>query len=122
MGKGMKAGKKKPPGGGGGKNAQAEQMRQLQLMQEQMEAVQAEIETKETTATAGGGAVSATVNGKKELVAINIDPEVIDKDDPETLQDLVLVAVNEAYRQMEELSNSEMEKVTGGFGLPSGFM
>jgi DNA-binding YbaB/EbfC family protein len=120
MGKGMKAGKKKRPSGGGagGGAGRAEQLRQLQMMQAQMEAIQAEIEEKEVETTAGGGAVAVKVNGKKEVVSISIDPEVIDKDDPETLQDLIIVAVNEALRQIEEISQTEMGKVTGGLGLP----
>jgi DNA-binding YbaB/EbfC family protein len=97
-------------------------MRQLQMMQSQMEAIQAEIDEKEVEATAGGGAVAVKANGKKEIVSILIDPEVIDKDDPETLQDLVLVAVNEALRQIDELTSSEMDKLTGGLGLPPGIM
>jgi DNA-binding YbaB/EbfC family protein len=119
MGKGMKAGKRKPPGGGAkGMNNQAEQMRHLQAMQSRMDEMQAELETKEAEATAGGGAVAVKVNGKKELVSVKIDPEVMDRDDPEMLQDLIIVAVNEAMRQIEEISQAEMEKVTGGMNLP----
>ncbi|MDR2487349.1 MAG: YbaB/EbfC family nucleoid-associated protein, partial [Clostridiales Family XIII bacterium] len=82
------------------------------------EDVQAEIDKKEATATAGGGAVEVTANGKKEIVSVKIDPDVMDKDDPEMLQDLIIVAVNEALRQIEEISQAEMEKVTGGLNLP----
>jgi len=123
MGKGMKAGRKKPQGGGGAprggaQRQQAQQIQQLQAMQQQMDEVQAEIETKEATTTAGGGAVEVTVNGKKELVSVTIDPDVMDKDDPEMLQDLIIVAVNEGLRQIDEISQAEMEKVTGGLNLP----
>lgn len=123
MGKGMKAGRKKAPsmGGGsrgGGGQSQAQQMQQLQAMQRQMDEVQAEIELKEVETTAGGGAVAVKVNGKKELVSVSIDPDVMDKDDPEMLQDLIIVAVNEGLRQIEEISKSEMEKLTGGLNLP----
>jgi DNA-binding YbaB/EbfC family protein len=121
MGKGMKAGKRKSIGGGGGKGMQAQQAQQiqrLQAMQEQMDEVQAEIEKKEVETTAGGGAVAVKVNGKKELVSVKIDPDVMDKDDPEMLQDLIIVAVNEGLRQIQEISDSEMEKVTGGLNLP----
>jgi DNA-binding YbaB/EbfC family protein len=122
----MKAGRKKPHGGsgggGGGRKAmqmqQAQQMQQLAAMQAQMDAVQEEIEKKEIETTAGGGAVAIKVNGKKELISVKIDPDVMDKDDPEMLQDLIIVAVNEAIRQVEEISQSEMEKVTGGLNLP----
>ncbi|MDR0854096.1 MAG: YbaB/EbfC family nucleoid-associated protein [Clostridiales Family XIII bacterium] len=98
------------------------QMKQIQAMQEEMAKVQAEIDEKEVEATAGGGAVSVRANGKKEIVAITIDPDVMDKDDTEMLQDLIIVAVNEALRQIEEISSSEMAKLTGGLGLPEGLI
>jgi len=130
MGKGMKAGKKKSGGGGGGGHGgfrpgstgggQAAQMRQLQAMQAEMERVQEELDAKEVETTAGGGAVAVRVNGKKEVLSIKIDPDVMDKEDPEMLEDLILVAVNEALRQIEEMSQSEMSKLTGGLGLPGG--
>ena len=130
MGKGMKAGKKKAPGGGGfkgggmmgGAGAQAAQMKQLQAMQAEMAKMQEELEGKEVETTAGGGAVAVTVNGKKELVSIKIDPDVMDKEDPEMLQDLILVAVNEGLRQIEEMSQADMGKLTGGLGLPEGLL
>lgn len=118
MGKGMRAGKKpknKQPGMGGGKDMQ-KQLRQLQAMQAEMEQVQAELAEKEITSTAGGGAVEVTVNGNKEITKLKIDKDVVDPDDVEMLQDLVTAAVNEAMRQMEELSETEMNKVTGGLG------
>ncbi|MDR2157405.1 MAG: YbaB/EbfC family nucleoid-associated protein [Clostridiales Family XIII bacterium] len=97
---------------------QEKQLRQLQAMQQQMDDVQTEIEKKEVETTAGGGAVAVRINGKKELISVAIDPEVMDRDDPEMLQDLIIVAVNEGIRQIEEISKSEMEKVTGGLNLP----
>jgi DNA-binding YbaB/EbfC family protein len=123
MGKGMKAGRKKPMGGGGGapkgmQMQQQQQLAQIQAMQREMEAVQEEVEKKEVTTTAGGGAVEITANGRKELVSVKIDPDVMDPDDPDMLQDLIIVAVNEALRQIEEISAAEMEKVTGGINLP----
>ena len=132
MGKGMKAGKRKSGGGGGGGGGyggfrpgaqgggQAAQMRQLQAMQAEMERVQEELDAKEVETTAGGGAVAVRVNGKKEVLSIKIDPDVMDKEDPEMLQDLILVAVNEGLRQVEEMSQQEMGKLTGGLGLPGG--
>ena len=128
MGKGMKAGKKKSGGGGGGGGfrpgpgggSQAQQMRQIQAMQAEMERVQEELDAKEVETTAGGGAVAVRVNGKKEVLSIKIDPDVMDKEDPEMLEDLILVAVNEGLRQIEEMSQSEMGKLTGGLGLPGG--
>ena len=115
MGKGMRAGKK--PGGAGQASMQ-KQMQQVQAMQKKMEEVQAELDLREVTATAGGGAVSITVNGKKELTKVEIKPEVMDPDDVEMLQDLIIVAVNEGIRQIEEISSSEMGKLTGGLGIP----
>ncbi|MDR1797301.1 MAG: YbaB/EbfC family nucleoid-associated protein [Clostridiales Family XIII bacterium] len=108
--------------GGGGGAAQAAQMRQLRQMQEEMAKMQEELEQQEVETTAGGGAVSVKVNGKKELVSITIDPDVMDKDDPEMLQDLILVAVNEGLRQIEELSQKGMSELTGGLNLPEGLL
>ena len=93
-------------------------MKQAQKMQKQMEEAQAALETKELTATAGGGMVEVVITGKKEIKSIKIKPEVVDADDVETLEDLVLVAVNEAIRQADELSQKEMGRLTGG--LPTG--
>lgn len=115
MGKGMRAGKKS--GGGGGGNMQ-KQMQQMQQMQRRMEEIQAELETKEVEATAGGGAVSVTANGKKEIVKVTIKPEVVDPDDVEMLQDLIMVAANEALRQIEEMTQNEMSRLTGGLSIP----
>lgn len=112
----MRAGKKPKIGGGGG-NMQ-KQLQQMQAMQRQMEQMQAELEEKEITTTSGGGAVSVTVNGKKEIVNLTLDKDVVDPDDVEMLQDLVTAAVNEAMRQIDEMSNAEMSKLTGGLGIP----
>ena len=117
MGKGMRAGKRPKPQGMGGGNMQ-KQLQQMQAMQKQMEQVQAELEEKEITTTAGGGAVSVTANGKREIVNLTLDKDVVDPDDVEMLQDLVIAAVNEAMRQVEEMSNEEMGKVTGGLNIP----
>ena len=114
MGRGMRAGKK-PSGGGGGMQ---KQLQQMQAMQRKMEMMQAEIEQKEVTTTAGGGAVTAVINGKKEIVKPDLKPEVVDADDIEMLQDLIIVAVNEGLRQIDEISNAEMSKLTGGLGIP----
>lgn len=115
MGKGMRAGKKpKAPGAG----SMQKQLQQMQAMQRQMEQMQAELEEKEITTTSGGGAVSVTVNGKKEIVSLNIDKDVVDPDDVEMLQDLVVAAVNEAMRQIDDISNAEMGKLTGGLNIP----
>ena len=87
-------------------------------MQENMQKMQAELEAKEYTAQAGGGVVSATVNGKRELLSITIDPEAVDPDDVEMLQDMIVAAVNEAIRACSTDAASSMEKLTGGLGLP----
>ena len=120
MGKGMKAGKKPKNRQGGGGDMQ-KQLKQLQAMQTEMEQTQAELEEKEVTTTAGGGAIEVTVNGKKEITKLTIDKDVVDPDDVEMLQDLVIAAVNEAMRQIAELEESEMSKITGGFGGLGGF-
>ena len=91
-------------------------MKQAQRMQRQMEEGQKELETKEFTASAGGGAVEATVSGKKELLKVTLSQEVVDPEDVEMLQDLILAAVNEAMRQAEEASAELMGKMTGGLG------
>lgn len=115
MGKGMRAGKKP---GGGGQAAMQKQMQQMQAMQRQMEEIQQELEQKEIEATAGGGVVSVTVSGKKELTKVSIKPEAVDPDDVEMLEDLILAAANEALRQVEEMSQNEMSKLTGGLNIP----
>ena len=114
MGKGMRAGKKPKTRTGGG-NMQ-KQLKQLQAMQAEMERTQEELAQREITTTAGGGAIEVTINGNTEITKLTIDKDVVDPDDIEMLQDLVMAAVNEAIRQMEELTESEMNKITGGFG------
>jgi hypothetical protein len=116
MGKGMRAGKKPKNRAGGGGNDMQKQLKQLQAMQAEMEQTQAELEEKEVTTTAGGGAVEVSVNGKKQITKLTIDKDVVDPDDVEMLQDLVMAAVNEAMRQIAELEETEMSKITGGFG------
>ncbi len=91
-------------------------LKQAQKMQKQMEEQQKELETKEYTATAGGGAVSITVSGKKEIVKVSIDKDAVDLDDIEMLEDLVMAAGNEAFRKMEEENQAVMGKLTGGLG------
>ena len=91
-------------------------MKQAQRMQRQMEEGQKELEVKEFTATAGGGAVEVKVNGKKEIVSVKLTEEVVDPDDIEMLQDLIVAATNEALRQAEEAASALMGKMTGGLG------
>ena len=97
-------------------------MKQAQRMQRQMEETAKTLEEKEYTATAGDGAVTVTVSGKKEVTAVKLSEEVVDPDDIEMLEDLIVAATNEAFRQMEEDSSAAMSKLTGGIGgLGGGF-
>ena len=91
-------------------------MKQAQRMQRQMEEATKELEAKEYTATSGGGAVSVTVSGKKEVVSVKLSEELVDPDDIEMLEDLIMAATNEAFRQMETESSEAMSKLTGGLG------
>lgn len=104
-------------GGMGGGNMN-NMIRQAQKMQQDMLKAQEELESKTYEAGAGGGVVSATVSGKKELVSITIDPEAVDPDDVEMLQDLIVAAVNEALRKAGDDAASQMSKLTGGLNLP----
>ena len=101
------------PGMGGG---MGNIMKQAQKMQKDMAKVQEELQEKTVDATAGGGAVSVVVSGKKELKEIKIKQEVVDPEDVEMLQDLIIAAVNEALRKADDMVNSEMGKITGGMG------
>ena len=96
-------------------------MKQAQRMQRQMEESQKELEVKEFTAKAGGGAVEVTVTGKKEITKVKLSQEVVDPDDVEMLEDLVMAAVNEALRMAEEANAEVMSKMTGGLNLGGGF-
>ncbi len=91
-------------------------MKQAQRMQRQMEEAQKELEEKEVTATSGGGAVTVTMSGKKEVTSIKLAEEVVDPDDIEMLQDLIMTAVNEAIRNVDDLSSASMSRITGGLG------
>lgn len=93
-------------------------MKQVKKMQEQMEKAQQDIEEKEFESTSGGGVVSATVNGKKEVLAIKIDPDVIDPEDGEMLEDLIIAAINDAMKKADEYSGQTMGKLTGGLNIP----
>ena len=96
-------------------------MKQAQKMQRQMEEATKELEEKEVSARAGGGAVEVTVSGKKEVVKVKLAEEVVDPDDIEMLEDLIVAATNEALRKMEEISQQSMSKITGGMGMGGGF-
>ena len=100
----------------GGMN-QAAMMKQAQKMQQEMLRMQEEMETKTYSATAGGGMVTAVVNGKHELVNLEINPEAVDPDDVEMLQDMVIAAVNEAMRTADTEAANNMSRLTGGLNL-----
>ena len=104
------------PGGGAMPGNMNNLMKQAQRMQRQMEESQKEMETKEFLAKAGGGAVEVCVSGKKEVIRIKLDPEVVDPEDIEMLQDLIMAATNEALRQVEAANAESMGKMTGGMG------
>ena len=91
-------------------------MKQAQKMQRQMEEAQRELEEKEVTAAAGGGAVEVTISGKREVTKIKLSEEVVDPDDIEMQEDLIMSATNEAFRQLDEISADSMSKITGGMG------
>ncbi|MDI9496832.1 MAG: YbaB/EbfC family nucleoid-associated protein [Bacillota bacterium] len=113
----MAKGRRMPMGMPGGGNM-SNMMKQVQKMQKQMEEMQRDLEQREVEATSGGGVVSVKVNGKKNLLELKIDPEAVDKDDVEMLEDMIVAAINEAFRKAEEMMESEMKKVTGGVNIP----
>ena len=103
------------PGMGGGMNMN-NMMKRVQKMQKQMEEQQKALEEAEFSATAGGGAVQVTVSGKKVLTKVTLDPDAVDPDDVEMLEDLIMVAVNDAMKQVDEANSSSMARMTGGMG------
>ena len=109
-----------PRGMGMGGNMQG-MLRQAQKMQEEMIKAQEELGEKTVDASVGGGVVTVVVNGKKELLEVNIKPEAVDPDDVEMLQDLIVSAVNEAMRKADDMANASMSKITGGMNIPGLF-
>lgn len=109
------------PGGMGMPGNMNNLMKQAQRMQRQMEESQKELEVKEFTAKAGGGAVEVTVTGKREVTKVKLSQEVVDPEDVEMLEDLVMAATNEALRMAEDANTEAMNKMTGGMGLGGGF-
>ena len=110
-----------PKGMGGGPSNMQSMIKQAQKMQEQITNVQEEIENETFTATTGGGVIEITMNGRKQVQSLTINPEVVDKDDVETLQDLIISAVNECVKQIEETSEAKKGEVTGGVSFPGLF-
>ena len=105
----------------GGPGNMNQMLKQAQKMQEDMANLQAELEEREYDVAAGGGVVNVKINGKKEIISVKIEPEVVDPDDIETLEDLITAAVNEAIKKVESVSQDEMSKITGSMSLPGMF-
>ena len=110
-----------PKGVGGGPSNMNSMIKQAQKMQEEMQRAQEELEQKEFPVSVGGGAVEAVISGKKEIKSLTIKPEVVDPEDVEMLQDLIISAVNEGLRQVEEVSADKMTQITGGMNIPGLF-
>ena len=110
-----------PKGMGGGPQNMQSMIRQAQKMQEDMAAKQEELDAREYEVNAGGGVVTVKINGKKEILSIDLDPEIVDPDDVETLTDLLVAGVNEAIKRVETTNAAEREKITGSMGLPGMF-
>lgn len=109
-----------PKGMGGGQNMSA-MLRQAQKMQEDMAALQEDLDGREYEISAGGGVVGVKINGKKEILSIDIKPEIVDPDDIETLSDVLVAAINEAIKRVEDTNSAEMSKITGSMGMPGLF-
>ena len=107
-----------PKGMGGGPQNMQAMLRQAQKMQEDMAAKQEELNEREYDISAGGGVVNVKINGKKEIVAIDLAPEIVDPDDIETLSDILVAAVNEAIKRVEDTNSAEMNKITGPMNIP----
>ena len=110
-----------PQGMGGGPSNMQSMIKQAQKMQEDMAAKQEELEGREYEVAAGGGVVNVKINGKKEILFVKIDPEVVDPDDVETLEDLIVAAMNEAISTVEKTYSEEMSKITGAMSIPGMF-
>lgn len=106
--------------GGGPQNMQS-MMRQVQKMQDDMTKLQADLDEREYEIKAGGGVVTVKINGKKEILSIDIKPEIVDPDDIETLSDVLVAAVNEAIKKVEDTNSAEMSKITGNVSIPGMF-
>jgi len=93
-------------------------MQQVKALQDKMAKIQEELATKTVESTAGGGMVTVVANGRQEVISLRIDPQVVDPQDIEMLQDLVVAAVNDALRRSQEMAASEMAKLAGGLNIP----
>ena len=110
-----------PKGMGGGPQNMNAMIKQAQKMQADMEALQEQLDAREYEISAGGGAVGVKINGKKEILSIDLKPEGVDPDDIETLSDILVAAVNEAIRKVEDTNAAEMQKITGDINVPGLF-
>ena len=110
-----------PKGMGGGPQNMQAMIRQAQKMQEDVAAKQEELDAREYESKAGGGVVTVKINGKKEILSIDISPELVDPDDIETLSDILVAGVNEAIKRVEETNSREIEKITGAMAMPGLF-
>ena len=110
-----------PKGMGGGPQNMQAMLRQAQKMQEDMAALQEDLDAREYEIKAGGGVVAVKINGKKEILSIDIQPEIVDPDDIETLSDILVAAVNEAIKRVENTNSEEMDKITKGMNMPGMF-
>ena len=110
-----------PQGMGKGPSGQKDMIRQMQKMQQDMEALQADLASREYEIAAGGGVCKIKISGEKKILGIELDPAILDPDDIETLQDILVAGVNEAINRVEETSNSEMSKITGNLSIPGLF-
>ena len=110
-----------PKGMGGGPQNMQAMIRQAQKMQEDMAAKQEELNAREYDISAGGGVVNVKINGKREILSIDLEPEIVDPDDIETLSDILVAAVNEAIKRVDETNNAELNKITGPMNLPGLF-
>ena len=96
-------------------------LKQAQKMQEDMAALQEELDARDYDVKAGGGMVEVKINGKREILSVSIKPEIVDPDDVETLEDIIVAAVNEAIKRVDSTNEAEMSKMTSGFGMPGLF-
>ncbi len=110
-----------PKGMGGGPQNMQAMIRQAQKMQEDMAAKQEELNERVYDISAGGGVVNVQINGKREILAIDLKPEIVDPDDIETLSDILVAAVNEAIKRVDDTNNAELNKITGPMNLPGLF-
>ncbi len=110
-----------PKGMGGGPQNMQAMLRQAQKMQEDMAAKQEELNAREYDISAGGGVVNVKINGQREILAIDLKPEIVDPDDIETLSDILVAAVNEAIKRVDDTNNSELNKITGAMNFPGMF-